>query len=281
MSCYTQARDCHAKEVRLFAWTASGSNFVLYSSEHAATHYDYYLTYVTALLSSSPSQAVDSSAARGALRKLQAVAQGRGDLHVVSLALLLSLRLDMDVENWNGAGQLCLEAESSLSLVFSDCATSSQTGSTGDSTPTLQQKTPEMPASQGSSSSTSTLPATPFVLCLKVQVLVLSVIYHTHINASKAAAARLALLHQTLDSKAYASFTDCVQEVDLASGPPLVITVTHPRILYEMAFLISSISKRDVVGRKPKRKVFATEGLFIATETKKELACRFYLISYL
>lgn len=37
--------------------------------------------------------------------------------------------------------------------------------------------------------------------------------------------------------------------------------VTHPRVLYLLAFLVSSVAKRDPVGRKPKRRVFAVEGL--------------------
>lgn len=40
-----------------------------------------------------------------------------------------------------------------------------------------------------------------------------------------------------------------------------MVQVTHPRILFLLAFLVSSVAKRDAVGRKPKRKVFAAEGL--------------------
>ena len=40
-----------------------------------------------------------------------------------------------------------------------------------------------------------------------------------------------------------------------------MVQVTHPRILFLLAFLVSSTAKRDAVGRKPKRKVFANEGL--------------------
>ena len=47
----------------------------------------------------------------------------------------------------------------------------------------------------------------------------------------------------------------------LPSGPPLTMQVTHPRVLYLLAFLVSSVAKRDAVGRKPKRRVFAVEGL--------------------
>lgn len=36
---------------------------------------------------------------------------------------------------------------------------------------------------------------------------------------------------------------------------------THPRILYVLAFLLSAVAKRDPVGRKPRKGVFAKEGL--------------------
>jgi hypothetical protein len=43
-----------------------------------------------------------------------------------------------------------------------------------------------------------------------------------------------------------------------------------------MGFLVSSVSKRDVVGRKPRRKVFAMEGLTAwEKEVKKEISCEY------
>lgn len=51
--------------------------------------------------------------------------------------------------------------------------------------------------------------------------------------------------------------------------------------MFQLTYLISSISKRDAVGRKPKRKVFAQEGLLvIEKEMKKELLCQSYLQSF-
>lgn len=47
--------------------------------------------------------------------------------------------------------------------------------------------------------------------------------------------------------------------------------MTQPRVLMILAFLITSVAKRDPVGRKPKRKVFAMEGLMVVEkELKKE-----------
>lgn len=60
----------------------------------------------------------------------------------------------------------------------------------------------------------------------------------------------------------------------IPNGPPLVIETTHPRVLFLLAFLVSSTAKRDAVGRRPKRKVFATEGLATwETEVTREISC--------
>ena len=53
-------------------------------------------------------------------------------------------------------------------------------------------------------------------------------------------------------------------------SPSLFIQVTHPRIIFAMGFLVSSVAKRDPVGRKPKRKVFATEGLTVLEREAKQ-----------
>jgi hypothetical protein len=44
---------------------------------------------------------------------------------------------------------------------------------------------------------------------------------------------------------------------------PLIITLTHPRILVVLSYLVSAMAKRDPGGRKPRKKVFALEGLRI------------------
>ncbi|CAE6448910.1 unnamed protein product [Rhizoctonia solani] len=60
--------------------------------------------------------------------------------------------------------------------------------------------------------------------------------------------------------------------VPLASNDSLLIKSTHPRVIFELAFLMSSIARRDVVGRKPRRLIFATEGLRAGTEMGVEVA---------
>lgn len=68
-------------------------------------------------------------------------------------------------------------------------------------------------------------------------------------------------------------------QIKLSAGPPLAIKCTHPRVLYHLAYLVSSVAKRDAVGRKPKRKVFATAGLGVwEKEVRKELYCASLLL---
>lgn len=50
-------------------------------------------------------------------------------------------------------------------------------------------------------------------------------------------------------------------KIDFPTGPPIYLEATHPRILYLVGFLLTSVSKRDAMGRKPRRKIFAIEGL--------------------
>jgi hypothetical protein len=62
-------------------------------------------------------------------------------------------------------------------------------------------------------------------------------------------------------------------QITFPNSQPLYIQATHPRIVYVLGFLVSSIAKRDPVGRKPKRKVFANEGLLVVdNELKKEIS---------
>lgn len=46
--------------------------------------------------------------------------------------------------------------------------------------------------------------------------------------------------------------------------------------MFELAFLVSSISKRDLVGRKPRRKIFAEEGLKLSDTSGEEMFCASY-----
>lgn len=70
------------------------------------------------------------------------------------------------------------------------------------------------------------------------------------------------------------SHSKCFQINLGPTGPPLIVQTTHPRVLFELAFLVSSISKRDLVGRRPRRKIFAEEGLKISDTVGEDMFCR-------
>ncbi|KAI8980607.1 hypothetical protein BD414DRAFT_464741 [Trametes punicea] len=101
----------------------------------------------------------------------------------------------------------------------------------------------------------------PFEAAMAVHLMMLSIVYYTHSGEAAEVSPRLSHLHALLDSDVLEKFPDGYVEIALPSGPSLVVQVTHPRILFLLAFLISCASKRDAIGRKPKRKVFAAEGL--------------------
>jgi hypothetical protein len=50
-------------------------------------------------------------------------------------------------------------------------------------------------------------------------------------------------------------------QIPFPEGQSIHIKTTHPHVLYVLAFLLSAVAKRDAVGRKPKKGLFAREGL--------------------
>ncbi|PFH47789.1 hypothetical protein AMATHDRAFT_66920 [Amanita thiersii Skay4041] len=114
----------------------------------------------------------------------------------------------------------------------------------------------------------------PVITTLRLHILVMGVVYFTYAGDSAKAASRLTRLHELLDKRSLDSLgATGVVEFPLSGHKPLFVQMTHPRVLYLLAFLVSSTSKRNPVGRKPKRKVFANEGLsIIERELCKEIA---------
>ncbi|KAF9461040.1 hypothetical protein BDZ94DRAFT_1299517 [Collybia nuda] len=105
-------------------------------------------------------------------------------------------------------------------------------------------------------------------LQLEIQILVLGIVYYTYAGAAAAAAERLARLHSILDSIGVGVDGNGIREIHFPTEnphqhpqQPLYIAHTHPSVLYALAFLLSAVAKRDAVGRRPKKGVFAREGL--------------------
>ena len=128
---------------------------------------------------------------------------------------------------------------------------------------------------------------------LVVHVLIIGTIFHTYAGNSADAQRRMKSLHDMLDGGALDAFGPSgIVEVHFSSStlrisrlnslfkyqipfensssPSLFLQVTHPRIIFAMGFLVSSVAKRDPVGRKPKRKVFAAEGLAVLEREAKK-----------
>ncbi|KAF9812532.1 hypothetical protein IEO21_06171 [Rhodonia placenta] len=107
---------------------------------------------------------------------------------------------------------------------------------------------------------------------MAAHVLIMSVIYFTHIGIAAEGSPRLSHLHALLDSGALDTFPNGTAEITFRSSPSLIVEVTHPRVIFMLTFLVSATAKRDAVGRKPKRKVFASEGLSIwESEASREI----------
>lgn len=192
----------------------------------------------------------------GAIRDLYDLAIRNQHSHVVQLAMVLELRDLVQYGAWTRVGESLKRNERQLNLVFEDNATK-----------------------QTSSHPAHSMERTKLETVLIVHVLIIGVIYHTYAGDSTSGHARLKQLHELLDGGALDAFgTSGIVDVNLPHSPLFRVQVTHPRVIFTLGFLISSISKRDPVGRKPKRRMFANEGMLVVDkELKKEIPCTFLL----
>ncbi|RXW13250.1 hypothetical protein EST38_g12605 [Candolleomyces aberdarensis] len=108
---------------------------------------------------------------------------------------------------------------------------------------------------------------------LLIYALTLGIIFYTYVGDTPSVEARTKILHEMLDGGILDKLGYGVVEIPFPASRPLCIQFARPRILMVLAFLITSIAKRDPVGRKPKRKIFAMEGLLVVDkELKKDAA---------
>ncbi|OSD01133.1 hypothetical protein PYCCODRAFT_1468829 [Trametes coccinea BRFM310] len=184
--------------------------------------------------------------------------------HVAILARVLRARILVAAGMWIDVCEALQRAEAALGLSYEPASTPKpRKPAKGD--PQTQQP-PPMPEQ-------FIMFENPFEAAMAVHLLMLSIVYHTQSGKAAEVSPRLSHLHALLDSDVLDKFPEGHVEIALPLGPPLVVQVTHPRILFLLAFLVSSASKRDAVGRKPKRKVFATEGLATwETEAAREIS---------
>lgn len=104
---------------------------------------------------------------------------------------------------------------------------------------------------------------------LQAHALILAIMFHVYSGSvpKDHITPRLARLHTLLDSGLFDTTDERssgLVELPLSDDTntrPLTLQLTPPSVITSMTYLISAVSRRDPVGRNPKRGVFAREGL--------------------
>ncbi|EKM61558.1 uncharacterized protein PHACADRAFT_204728 [Phanerochaete carnosa HHB-10118-sp] len=198
----------------------------------------------------------DVHAALASVSNMETLSLSQKHIRVTLLSHVLRLRILVATSMWGEVAETLQRVEAALGLSYEPATTP-------------KPRRPDDPLSTGQPRRQPDAPPAeefiffddPFEAAMAVHALMMSVVYFTHIGSAADASPRLSHLHALLDSGVLDKFAEGTVEVKLSAGPPLVLQITHPRILFLLAFLVSSVAKRDPVGRKPKRKVFAVEGL--------------------
>ncbi|THH06827.1 hypothetical protein EW145_g3811 [Phellinidium pouzarii] len=211
-----------------------------------------YTTHLTAISHALSTVPPDHKLAFSTIQDLFSASEQLEDPPVKLLTHVLRLRTLVDAGMWESVSDSLTLAESVLGVSYD--ISSSSTSDKG-------KKKEEFMCFED-----------PFEAAMAIHTLIMGVVYYTHLGQAKASSLRLSHLHALLDSDVLEMFPNGTIDITLSSGPPLTIKTTHPRVLYHLAYLVSSVSKRDAVGRKPKRKIFANEGLTdYVKEVKKEI----------
>jgi hypothetical protein len=209
---------------------------------------------------------------------MYAQAQQSAHADVCVLARVLRLRMLVSAGLWGEVEDALKIAEDALRLGFPTKTHSNHNPNSNSCTDPDSNDTTPTPAG-------ATQPAEPpseqsgFIGCMMIHTLILGIVFHTHVGGAANASERLARLHAMLDGGVLDKFPQGIVEVrpprgvdvqltsqhtlqiQFTKNPPLALQMTHPRVLYLLAFLVSATAKRDPVGRRPKRWVFASEGL--------------------
>ncbi|KAL4068831.1 hypothetical protein V8B97DRAFT_1872534 [Scleroderma yunnanense] len=252
---------------------------------------------------STSTSAPEFQAALIALTNLSALAAQNQHFEMLKLAAVLRVRILIAAEMWHRVGEAIDNAERLLDLVFEnegDVEGIQDRGHVKQEASELlarsysitAQDVHDSAASQSQSQAPSLTPGTsdasnycfsgghsakppdtdPLGLALKVHTLMLGILYHTHSGRAQAAGPRLASLHSMMDSGALVGGvnSDGIVEIPIPPYPPITLRITHPRVMFLLTFLISAVAKRDPVGRRPKKKVFAESGVAQCREGRNE-----------
>ncbi|PPR08179.1 hypothetical protein CVT24_001529, partial [Panaeolus cyanescens] len=215
--------------------------------------YASHLEYITSLTAGSTCVSSGDASIKplSAIRDLYDLATHNKHGNVSRLALVLELRQLMHYGQWTRFASALQRAEQAHDLVFS----------ASSEVQVDKQPETELKADRDA------------MKVLQIHVLMFGLIFYTHVGDGDATQPRMKKLHDMLDSGDLDAFGPFgVVDLPLADSPPLQVQVTHPRIVINLAFLLSSVSKRDPVGRKPKRKLFAGEGIqALERDIKREI----------
>ncbi|KAH9912151.1 uncharacterized protein BXZ73DRAFT_93243 [Epithele typhae] len=210
-----------------------------------------------------PASAQDVYAALDAIQTVEDLATAQRHNQVAILARVLRTRTLVAAGLWADVRDAIVRAEEALGLSYEPATT-----------PRRQPLQPSQSQTQGSANANGgegTMPAqhqqqTPppqeqtFITFEDPMERRWRCTYSCFGEAAEAAP-RLSHLHALMDSEVLEKFPEGWVELHFSSSPSLFVQVTHPRVLFLLTFLVSSVSKRDACGRKPKRKLFAAEGL--------------------
>ncbi|KAI6023416.1 hypothetical protein EDC04DRAFT_2934346, partial [Pisolithus marmoratus] len=212
------------------------------------------------------SKPLEIQAALTTLTNLSAIAAQNQHSSMLKLVAVLRLRILVAAEMWDMVGDALEDAELLLSLVHDSAASQCRSQSPPQTEPG-DETWAEQPLPDGKDAKED-----PLTAALTVHTLMLGIVYHIHGGRARSAEPRLAALHSLMDSGAPVGGVnaDGLVEVPISPHPPIHLRVSHPRVIFLLTFLISSVAKRDPVGRRPKKKVFAESGIVHCREGCEE-----------
>lgn len=231
----------------------------LVPNDEPALVYRIWLAYISFLCGST--NAMTNAKALTALRDFHSLATENGHEEIANLVSVMEVKECMDQGMWMRVGTVLEGAEKALGLQL------------------------DVEEADNSTKQRETTAITPsFNQALTILVLLYGTLYHTYTGSNADSQSRMKRLHQLLDNNALDAFgVDGVVSVLIPPNPnrsestqlsTIEIQLPHPKHIYTLSFLVSAVSKRDPVGRNPKRRLFAKEGCTaVEREIRKEVFC--------
>ncbi|KAF5332751.1 hypothetical protein D9611_005428 [Ephemerocybe angulata] len=211
-----------------------------------------YTAHLGHIASFTTNDAVPTAQSLKAIETMHELASAKGHRDIVKLAAILRLQTLVQMGMWDAVQEALCEAEVLLAL----------------------------PQDSGKEKDSKVLAECAVAIAREerlvhesaflVYVLVLGVVFYTHTGNASSVDARTKVLHEMLDGGVLERFGSGVVQIPFPHSQPLYIQMTQPRVLMVLTFLITSVAKRDPVGRKPKRKLFAMEGLVVVEKELKK-----------